>query len=59
MEVVHFTPLQKRIISYRLDKESRVRMAELENMSVGSIDREIKEIAQKIQAAYEKNIIKI
>ena len=30
MDVIHFTPMQKRIMQYRLDEESRVKMAELE-----------------------------
>lgn len=57
MSVIHFTPIQKRIINYRLDEESRVKMADLENVSVATIDREIKEIAKKIKKAYERNLI--
>jgi hypothetical protein len=57
LEVIHFTPLQKRIIMYRLDEESRVKMADLENVSVATIDREIKEIAIKIRKAYDSNLI--
>lgn len=57
MEVVHFTPMQKRIINYKLDEESRVKMAEIENVSVSTIDREIKKIAIKIQTAYDNNLI--
>ena len=29
LDVVHFTPMQKRIIGYRMDEESRVKMADL------------------------------
>ena len=47
LDVVHFTPMQKRIIGYRMDEESRVKMADLEKVSVATIDREIKEIAAK------------
>ena len=57
-EEVHFTPMQKRIIRYRLDEESRVKMADLEKVSVATIDREIKEIVLKIKRAYDKNLIK-
>lgn len=57
MSVIHFTPLQKRIINYRQDEETRVKMADLENVSVATIDREIKEIAKKIQKAYDSNLI--
>lgn len=57
MNVVHFTPIQKRIIEYRMDEESRVRMADLEKVSVATIDREIKDIAVKIQKAYDSNLI--
>lgn len=46
---IHFTPLQKRIIQYRLDEIERVKMARLENLSVQTIDREIKKIADKIK----------
>lgn len=48
---IHFTPLQKRIIEYRLDEIERVKMARLENVSVATIDREIKKIAEKIKRA--------
>lgn len=57
MNVVHFTPIQKRIIEYRMDEDSRVKMAERENVSVATIDREIKDIAIKIQKAYDRNLI--
>ena len=57
MELVHFTPMQKRIIQYKLDEESRVKMAELESVSISTIDREIKKIAIKIKSAYEKEVI--
>lgn len=57
LEVIHFTPMQKRIINYRLDEESRVRMADLEKVSVSTIDREIKEIAKKVKKAYDDNLI--
>lgn len=46
---IHFTPLQKRIIQYRLDEVERVKMADLEKVSVATIDREIKKIAEKIK----------
>ena len=57
LDVVYFTPMQKRIIGYRMDEESRVKMADLENVSVATIDREIKEIAAKIKKAYDNNLI--
>jgi hypothetical protein len=57
LEVIHFTPMQKRIIMYRLDEESRVKMADLEKVSVSTIDREIKDIAVKIKKAYDNNLI--
>ncbi len=58
LEEVHFTPMQKRIINYRLDEESRVKMADLEKVSVATIDRELKDIANKIKVAYDNNLIK-
>ena len=57
MENIHFTPMQKRIIQYKLDEESRVKMAEIENVSISTIDREIKKISIKIKTAYENNMI--
>ena len=57
LDVVHFTPMQKRIIQYRLDEESRTKMADLEKVSVATIDREIKDIAVKIKKAYDENMI--
>ena len=57
MDVIHFTPLQKRISNYRMDEESRVKMADLEKVGVATIDREIKEIADKIKKAIDKNLI--
>ena len=57
LEVIHFTPMQKRIITYRLNEESRVKMAEEEHCSVSTIDREIKDIAIKIKKAYDDNLI--
>lgn len=46
---IHFTPLQKRIMQYRLDEVERVKMADLEKVSVATIDREIKKITEKIK----------
>jgi len=57
LDVMPFTPMQRRIIKYRIDKESRMKMAELENVSVATIDREIKDIAKKIQKAFDSNLI--
>ena len=57
LEEVYFTPIQKRIINYRLNDESRVKMADLEKVSVATIDREIKDIAIKIQKAFDSNLI--
>ena len=57
MNEVHFTPIQKRIIQYKLDEESRVKMAELEHVSIATIDREIKKIAVKVKTAYDSNLI--
>lgn len=46
---IHFTPLQKRIMRYRLDEYERIKMADLEKVSVATIDREIKKITEKIK----------
>jgi hypothetical protein len=57
LDAVHFTPLQRRIIEYRLDEKTRVEMADKENCSVSTIDREIKDIAIKVRKAYDSNLI--
>ena len=46
---IHFTPMQCRIIDYRLDEYSIVKMAMLENCSEATISREIKKIKKKIK----------
>ena len=45
---IHFTPLQERIISYRQNEYSIIKMASLENCSESTINREIKKIKRKI-----------
>lgn len=55
LNVIPFTPVQERIIMYRMKKETRVKMAELENISIETIDHKIKKIAKK----YENPIIVI
>lgn len=46
---IHFTPMQERIINYRLDEFSIIKMSMLENCSVSTINREIKKIKRKIK----------
>lgn len=57
LDTIHFTPLQRRIIEYRLDEKTRIEMADKEKVSVSTIDREIKDIAIKIRKAYDSNLI--
>ena len=45
---IHFTPLQKRIISYRMDELSIVQMAMKEVCSESKISKEIKKIEKKM-----------
>lgn len=45
---IFFSEIQERIIEYRLKEYSRVKMAQLENVSIQVIDREISKIAKKI-----------
>lgn len=47
-EEIYLSEIQERIIEYRLKEYSRVKMAELENCSIQTIDREINKIAKKI-----------
>lgn len=45
---IYFTPMQERIIEYRLNEETIVKMALLEHCSESTINREIKKIRKKI-----------
>lgn len=45
---IFLSEIQERIIEYRLKEYSRVKMAQLENVSIQVIDREISKIAKKI-----------
>ena len=47
-EKIYLSEIQERIIEYRLKEYSRVKMADLENVSVKTIDREINKLAKKI-----------
>lgn len=45
---IHFTPIQERIINYRLDEYSITKMAMEENCSESTINRQISKIKKKI-----------
>ena len=45
---MYLSEIQEHIMEYRAKNYSRVKMAELEHTSIGTIDREIKKIAAKI-----------
>lgn len=45
---IHFTPRQLRVIDYRRDEISIVKMADLEHCDPSTINREIKKIKKKI-----------
>ena len=45
---IHFTPMQERIINYRLDEYTITKMSLLEHCSESTISREIKKIKKKI-----------
>ena len=45
---IYLSEIQERIIEYRLKEYSRVKMADLENCCIQTIDREISKIAKKI-----------
>ena len=47
-EKIFLSEIQEKIIEYRLKEYSRVKMAQLENCSLSTIDREINKIAKKI-----------
>ena len=54
---IHFTPIQKSIIKYKLDEESGEKMAELEHCSIATTDRKIKKIAVNIKILFDINLI--
>lgn len=45
---LYLSEIQERILEYRSKEYSRVKMAELESVSIQTIDREINKIAKKI-----------
>lgn len=45
---IFLSEIQEKIIEYRLKDYSRVKMAELERVSLSTIDREINKISKKI-----------
>ena len=45
---IYLSEIQERIIEYRLKEYNRVKMAELENCSIQTIDREINKLSKKI-----------
>lgn len=45
---LYLSEIQERILEYRAKEYSRVKMAQLENVSIQTIDREINKIAKKI-----------
>ena len=47
-EKIFLSEIQEKIIEYRCKEYSREKMAQLENCSIQTIDREIKKIAEKI-----------
>ena len=47
-EKIYLSDIQERILEYRLKEYSRVKMSQLENVSVQTIDREINKLAKKI-----------
>jgi hypothetical protein len=45
---IFLSEIQENILEYRLKEYSRVKMAQLENCSVQTIDKEISKLAKKI-----------
>lgn len=45
---IYLSEIQEHILEYRLKEYSRVKMAQLENCSIQTIDREINKLAKKI-----------
>lgn len=45
---IHFTPMQERIINYRMDELSIVEMSMKENCSESKISKEIRKVKRKI-----------
>ena len=49
LDAIHFTPLQRRIIEYRLDEKTRVEMADKENNISKSMQRYINKAVENIK----------
>lgn len=47
-EKIFLSEIQENILEYRLKEYSRVKMAQLENCSLATIDKEINKLAKKI-----------
>lgn len=47
-EKIYLSEIQERILEYRLKEYSRVKMSQLENCSIQTIDREINKLSKKI-----------
>lgn len=45
---IYLSEIQEHILEYRLKDYSRVKMSQLENCSIQTIDREISKLAKKI-----------
>lgn len=45
---IFLSEIQENILEYRLKEYSRVKMAQLENCSIATIDKEINKLAKKI-----------
>lgn len=45
---IYLSDIQERILEYKLKELSRIEMADKENVSVPTIDREIKKLVDKI-----------
>lgn len=45
---LYLSEIQENILEYRAKEYSRVKMAQLENVSIQTIDREINKLAKKI-----------
>lgn len=56
-EIIYFSDLEIRIIDYRAKSIEREIMADMENLSVSTIDRRIKDISIKIKNAIDKNLL--
>ena len=53
---IFLSEIQENILEYRLKEYSKVKMAQLENCSLATIDKEINKLAKKIYTYFKETL---